>query len=80
MTSSFDKVWRATLSSVSSVSAKPLVTLCPQGKAGDMEWSMRFLPTYKLSTDNAETMAAMVKLSREVDESASDVVVHGMVR
>ena len=37
-------------------------------------------PTYKESTDNPETMAAMVKLSREIGVSASDVVVHSMVR
>ena len=41
---------------------------------------MRFVPTYKELTDNAGTVAAMVKLPREIDVSASDVVVHGMVR
>ena len=45
-----------------------------------MERSMRFFPTYKVSTASAETVAVMVKLARETDESASDVVVYGMVR
>ena len=51
-----------------------------QEKSGHLEWSMRFVPTYTVSTDDAETMAAMVKLAEETDESASDVVVYGMVR
>ena len=38
-----------------------------------MERSMRFFSTYKVSTASAETMAVMVKLARETDESASDV-------
>ena len=45
-----------------------------------MERSMRFFPTCKVSTASAETMAVMVKVARETDESASDVVVYGMVR
>ena len=53
---------------------KPLVTVCPQEKAGHMEWSMR----YKAPTGNAEMMTAMAKLEREIDESASDVVVYGL--
>ena len=78
MTSSFDKVWRAMLSTLSL--GKPIMTVCPQEKAGHMEWSIRFVPTYKVSTDNAETKAAIVMLSRRTHESASDVVVHDMVR
>ena len=43
-------------------------------REGDwMERSMRFFPTYKVSTASAETMAVMVKPARETDESASDV-------
>ena len=57
-----------------------LMTVCPQVMAGHMERSMRFLPMYMVSTASAETMAVMVKLVRETDESALDVVVHGMVR
>ena len=30
---------------------------------------MRFFPTYKVSTASAETMAVVVKLARETDES-----------
>ena len=46
MTSSCDKVWRAMISS----------TTRPQEKAGHMARSMRLIPTYKVSTDNAETI------------------------
>ena len=46
-----------------------------------MKWSMRMSPTKKkVSTDNAETMPALVKLAVDMDESASYVVVYGMVR
>ena len=38
------------------------------------------IPTNKAPTDNVETLSAMAKLAGEVDESASDVVVYGMVR
>ena len=38
------------------------------------------IPTNKVSTDNVQTLSAMAKLTGEIDESASDVVVHGMVR
>jgi len=34
----------------------------------------------KVSTDNADTVSTVVKLAGESDESASDVVVYGMVR
>ena len=50
MTSSFDKVWRATLTCLS------IVTVCHQEKAGYMVRSMRFILTYKVSTANAETI------------------------
>ena len=42
-----------------------MVTVCSQEKAGYMERSMRFIPTYKVSTDNVGT---------------TDVVVYGIVR
>ena len=45
----------------------------PRRKLGHMEWSMRC----KVPTANAEMMTAMAKLEREIDESASDVVVYG---
>ena len=35
-----------------------------------MGWSMRFIPTNKVSRDNTETMSAMVRLVEEIDESA----------
>ena len=58
---------------------KPIVTVCPQEKAG--HGTVGALRAHaKESTDNAETMVAMVMLAEETDESASDVVVHGMVR
>ena len=67
---------------VKSNSLMPLTmgTVCPQVMADYMERSMRFFPTYKVSIASAQTMAVMVKLARETDESASDVVVFGMVR
>ena len=43
-----------------------------------MEWSMRLIPTNKVSTDNAETMSSMVKLAGEIDfaEQMSGKIAH----
>ena len=38
------------------------------------------IPTNSVPTDNSETTSAMVKLAGEIEESATDVVVCGMVR
>ena len=43
-----------------------------------MEWSMRLIPTNKVSTDNAETMSSVVKLAGEIDfaEQMSGKIAH----
>ena len=56
---------------------KPIVTVCPKEKAGHMVRTMRFIPTHKVSTDNAE-MVQLWACSREIDESVSDVFVRDM--
>ena len=38
-----------------------------------VEWSTRLIPMYKVSTDKAETMSAMVKLAGEIVELAPHV-------
>ena len=45
----------------------------PLETAGHMESSMRLSPTKKASTDNANSMSAMVKLAGEIDDSAPHV-------
>ena len=57
---------------------QPMVTVCPQENAGHVEWSMRLIPTNKVSTDNAETMSSMVKLAAEIDfaEQMSGKIAH----
>ena len=47
--------------------------MCPQEKAGHTEWSIRLSPTNKVSTDNAETMSAMVKLAGKIDFAEANV-------
>ena len=76
MTSSFNKVWRAAFSCLSLDGDRCV----HQEKAGHMADAASLPRTRFRQTDNAVTMAAMVKLAREIDESASDVVVYGMVR
>ena len=48
---------------------QPMVTVCPQEKSCHVEWSMRLIPTSKVS--NSRCDAAMVKLAGRIDESAS---------
>ena len=47
---------------------------CHEMNRLDMEWSMRLIPTNKVSTGNAETMSAMEKL-RDRRDSAREVTV-----
>ena len=66
----------------SNESQRRTVTVCPQCKAAcrsdvmrchgtvrrlDIEWSMRLIPTHKVSTGNAETMSAMARLRDNQD-------------
>ena len=77
MTSSFDKVWRASLSS--------LIRQADSGGVSRGEgWPRGVVDALhshaKVSTDNAETMVVVVLLEEETDESASDVFVCDMDR
>ena len=55
-------------------------TRCGRATISCLSRSMRLIPRTEVSTDNADTMSAVVKLAGESDESASDVVVYDMVR